>query len=238
MLAKIVNHNKNKILVEFEEEVNPEYLKLLSRGEANFVKIELVDNEPRSLKQNSLAHALIKDIAKHDGTPVYAAKEKMKLLFLEGFGIEFSHKESSMSEMNRWIDFLIEYVLYEGVRLPKRYNYLLEHDSFFYYACKYRKCCICGASNAQIHHITAVGNRKRNKVDHRLFPFAAVCYIHHKLAHDIGEIIFIKDYLVIPVYLDQQTLVDIGITSNAQLMRFDEQYENEELFQKAVGTGG
>lgn len=238
MLGKIINHNGNKITIEFDEDINAKYLALVSREKENFVEVDILDNELKSNRQNSLSHALIKDIAKHDGTPLYIAKDKMKEIYFEGTGIKFNHTEATMSVMAKWIDFLIEYVLYEGVPLPKRYSYLLEQDAFFYYACKYRKCCICGASNAQIHHITAVGNRKRNKVDHRLFPFAAVCYEHHKLAHDIGEIAFIKDYLVIPVYLDQQTLVDIGITSNAQLLRFDEQYENEELFNKLISGEG
>ena len=232
MLAKIVNFNANRLVLELEEEINPEYVKLLSRGKTGLADVKLVDNEDRSLKQNSLAHALIKDIGKHDGTPVYAAKEKMKQIYFDSFGIKFKHSEASKDDMNQWLNFLIEYVLYEGVRLPKRYNYLLDQDSFFYFACKYRKCCVCGKSNAQIHHVTAVGNRRRNRVDHRLFPFASVCFKHHQLAHSLGEDLFIKKYQVLPVYLDAETLIEIGITSNTQLMRFDEKYENEELYAK------
>lgn len=235
MLAKIVDHKANKLVLEFDEDINPEYLKLLTRGKQGLAEVDLIDNEPRTLKQNALAHALIKDIAKDRSIPKYAAKNEMKEIYLDAVGVEFSHAEASKSQMDQWIDFLIEFVLYEGIRLPKRYSYLLEDENFFFYACKYRKCCICGKSHAQIHHVSAVGNRPRNKVDHRLFPFAAVCYEHHEMAHKLGEELFIKKLQVLPVYLDTETLVSIGITSNAQILRFDEKYETEELYFKARG---
>ena len=118
--------------------------------------------------------------------------------------------------------------------MPRRYNYLLEHDSFFYFCCKYRKCAVTGQSGAQIHHVTAVGNRHRNKVDHRKFPFVALSWKYHNVAHNLGQEEFIQKYQIKPVYLDQEALIKIGIMNNAQIMRFDEEYETEDLFKKAT----
>ena len=235
MLGKVVYHENKRLMLEFEEEINPEFLKLLAREKENLVEVKLIDNEPKSAKQNALAHALIKDIAKHQELPLHKAKQMMKDLYKEGHGIEFSHAEASMTEMNRWIVFLIEHVLSEGIPLPKRYDYLLEYEKFFYFCCKYRRCCVCGKPHAQIHHVKAVGKRKRNKVDHRLFPFASLCWVHHNIAHAIGELQLLNDFLVTPVFLDKEALIKIGIMSNAQILRFDQEYHDEELFQKAIG---
>ena len=234
MLGKVIYHEGNRLMIEFEEEINPEFLKLLARDKENLTDVKLIDNEPKSAKQNALAHALIKDIAKHQELPLHKAKQMMKDLYKEGQGIEFSHAEASMTEMNTWVEFLIEHVLSEGISLPKRYSYLLEYEKFFYYCCKYRRCCICGKPHAQIHHVKAVGKRNRNKVDHRLFPFASLCWVHHNIAHAIGEIQLINEFVITPVYLDKEALIKIGIMSNAQIISFDQKYEDEELFNKAL----
>jgi len=39
---------------------------------------------------------------------------------------------------------------------------------------------------------------------------------------------------VLPVYLDKEVLIKIGITSNAQILRINEKYETEALFIKAT----
>lgn len=238
MLGKIIHHDGNKLVIEFDEDINAKYLDLVSRGKENLVNVDILDNEPRSAKQNSLAHALIKDIGKHEAMLLPEAKLHLKELYAEGYGYEFKHSESSMSEMKKWIEFLIDYVLREGVKLPRRYNYLLEHDYFFYAACKYRKCCVCGKGQAHMHHVYAVGNRGRNNADHRNFPFASLCWVHHNIGHDIGVDALLKDYQIIPVLLDADALIKIGIMSNAQILRFDEKYETEELYQKSVKEAG
>lgn len=128
MLGKVIYHEGNRLVIEFEEEINPEFLKLLARDKENLTDVKLIDNEPKSAKQNALAHALIKDIAKHQEWPLHKAKQMMKDLYKEGQGIEFSHAEASMTEMNTWVEFLIEHVLSEGISLPKRYSYLLDYE--------------------------------------------------------------------------------------------------------------
>lgn len=235
MIGKIISHDKNKLTIEFDEDINPEYLKLLSRGKSNYVLAKLLDNEKMSSAQNAVSHTLIRDIANHYFVDAQEMEISLKYQYSYREINGFSHSDATMDDAAKWIEFLIEFILMNGVELPKRYTYLLDYDKFFYFACKHRKCCVCAKGNGQIHHVTAVGNRKRKNVDHRLFPFACVCLEHHNIAHALGEKEFLSRYEVTPVYLDKETLIKIGITSNAQIMKFDEKYKDEELYKKAIG---
>lgn len=234
-LGKIVQHDGNKLVIEFEQEVNAEYLKTLARDKDNLVKVKLIDNDPLSAKQNALSHVLIRDIANWYVDDPEHVERMFKYEYEYEHDEPFSHAVASKDDGNVWITMLIQFVIREGVILKKRYSYLLEQNSFFYYSCKYRKCAVCGKPHAQIHHVDAVGNRKRQEVDHRLFPFASLCWVHHNIAHALGRVEFLRKYKVTPVYLDKEALIKIGIMSNAQIMRFDEKYESEEGFLQAVG---
>lgn len=232
--GKIIQIQGREVTISLDEPLNPEYLKLLADGEDNYVNVNPLDNRGITAKQNNLSHVLIRDISKSFNQSLHETKKDLKEIYLDYDEDGFSHRIATREEAARWIEFLIEFIIENGVELPKRYDYLLEYDKFFYYSCKYRSCCICGKPNAQIHHITAVGNRHRNQVDHREFPFASLCWIHHNVAHNLGQEVFLNRYKVLPVYLDREVLIKIGITSNAQLMRFDEKYETEDLFAKAI----
>ncbi len=62
-LGKVIDHKGKRLTIEFEEEINAEYLKMMAREKENLVKVKLIDNKPLSEKQNKLSHALISDIA-------------------------------------------------------------------------------------------------------------------------------------------------------------------------------
>nr|MBO1342112.1 hypothetical protein [Enterococcus sp. 665A] len=236
-LCKIISHEGNRMTIEFEEEINAEYLKMLARGKDNLVKVKPIDNEPLSAKQNALSHVLIRDIANWWVDDPEHVESILKYDYEYDQDEAFSHELATMDEGNIWITKLIQFVVKEGVELKKRYSYLLEQNSFFYYCCKYRKCAVCGRPHAQIHHVTAVGNRHRKNVDHRLFPFASLCWVHHNIAHDLGQTEFLNKYQITAVYLDKDALIKIGIMTNAQIMKFDEKYETEQLFNRAVEGG-
>ena len=48
MLGKIIHHDGNKLVIEFDEYINAKYLDLVSRGKENLVNVDILDNEPRS----------------------------------------------------------------------------------------------------------------------------------------------------------------------------------------------
>ena len=233
MLAKIIKHDGNKMTIEFDNELNAEYLNLLARDGENYVQVKLIDNDPITVKQNALSHVLIRDIAIWQGDVPKYVEGFLKYDYTWQTAEKFSHTTATKDEARQWIDYLIEFVVRWNIPLKKRYEYLTQNNSFFYYSCKYRKCCICGKPHAQIHHVQAVGNRGRKQTDHRLFPFASLCWKHHNEAHQIGQSEFLELHDIIPVYLDREALIKIGIMSNAQIMRFDDEYETESLFNKA-----
>lgn len=76
MLAKIIKKSGRKLLLEVDEDINPEYLETIRRGKEGFAEIKFIDNDPKSAKQNALSHSLLKDIAESENIPRYEAKEK------------------------------------------------------------------------------------------------------------------------------------------------------------------
>lgn len=64
MIGKIIKHKGNKLAIEFEEEINSNFLDLLANNDDNLAKVELLDNRQMSQKQNALSHVLIADIAR------------------------------------------------------------------------------------------------------------------------------------------------------------------------------
>ena len=51
-------------MIKMDEDINENYMKLLADGGSNWVDVRLIDNRPRSVVQNALSHALIRDIAR------------------------------------------------------------------------------------------------------------------------------------------------------------------------------
>lgn len=221
-IGKIIGKNEKYLMIKMDEEINENYMKLLADGGSNWIDVRLIDNRPRSVVQNALSHALIRDIARSQLDDPRYIEEVLKYEFYERTGIDFFHSVATIDEARKWISFLIDLMLEFRIPFKKRYAYLFEDSTWFYQACKHRVCAVCGKEHADIHHITAVGNRKRKLVDHRLFPMVALCREHHQKAHELGQILFIKQFKIIPVYLSGVDLVKIGIMSNAQIKRLDE----------------
>ena len=64
MIGKIINHIGNKLVIEFEDEINSNFLELLANNDDNLAKVEFLDNRQMSQKQNALSHVLIADVAR------------------------------------------------------------------------------------------------------------------------------------------------------------------------------
>ncbi|MDH5121092.1 putative HNHc nuclease, partial [Enterococcus faecalis] len=152
MIGKIIKHKGNKLAIEFEEEINSNFLDLLANNDDNLAKVELLDNRQMSQKQNALSHVLIADIARWSYDEPKWIEGVLKYYYEAKSGVYFEHSKATRHEATEWISFLIEFILKNDVPLEKRYQYLLENNTWFYYCLKYRKCCICG-KHADVCHI-------------------------------------------------------------------------------------
>lgn len=205
MIGKVISIKGKKIEIELDEAFNQEYLALLANGQENFVEVKALDNRGMSPPQNALSHALIGDIALWQGEDCLpATKVALKVEYFANTGIFFEHHKATKTEAKDWIAFLIKFILYHDVPLPKLYKYLLKNTAWFYYCLKYRRCCICGR-HADIAHYEAVGmGRNRRKINHSSYRFAALCRDHHVEQHTIGLTEFIDKYQIIFIKLNDE----------------------------------
>ncbi|HAP5674754.1 TPA: hypothetical protein IU054_000892 [Enterococcus faecalis] len=212
MIGKIINHKGNKLAIEFEDEINSNFLELLANGDGNLAKVEFLDNRQMSQKQNALSHVLIADVARWSYDEPKWIESVLKYYYEAKSGVYFEHSRATKNEATEWIGFLIEFILKNDIPLEKRYQYLLENNKWFYYCLKYRKCCICG-KHADVCHIEVVGmGRNRKKISHENFTFYAGCRFHHQEEHRIGTKNFLNKYQIKPVKLniEERKKLNIG----------------------------
>ncbi len=212
MIGKIINHIGNKLVIEFEDEINSNFLELLANNDDNLAKVEFLDNRQMSQKQNALSHVLIADVARWSYDEPKWIESVLKYYYEAKSGVYFEHSRATKNEATEWIGFLIEFILKNDIPLEKRYQYLLENNKWFYYCLKYRKCCICG-KHADVCHIEVVGmGRNRKKISHETFTFYAGCRFHHQEEHHIGTKNFLNKYQIKPVKLniEERKKLNIG----------------------------
>ncbi|HDT8042089.1 TPA: hypothetical protein RD641_002509 [Enterococcus faecalis] len=212
MIGKIINHKGNKLAIEFEDEINSNFLELLANNDDNLAKVEFLDNRQMSQKQNALSHVLIADVARWSYDEPKWIESVLKYYYEAKSGFYFEHSRATKNEATEWIGFLIEFILKNDIPLEKRYQYLLENNKWFYYCLKYRKCCICG-KHADVCHIEVVGmGRNRKKISHENFTFYAGCRFHHQEEHRIGTKNFLNKYQIKPVKLniEERKKLNIG----------------------------
>ena len=211
MIGKIINHKGNKLAIEFEDEINSNFLELLANNDDNLAKVEFLDNRQMSQKQNALSHVLIADVARWSYDEPKWIESVLKYYYEAKSGVYFEHSRATKNEATEWIGFLIEFILKNDIPLEKRYQYLLENNKWFYYCLKYRKCCICG-KHADVCHIEVVGmGRNRKKISHENFTFYAGCRFHHQEEHRIGTKNFLNKYQIKPVKLNIEELKKLNI---------------------------
>ena len=212
MIGKIIKHKGNMLAIEFEDEINSNFLELLANNDDNLAKVEFLDNRQMSQKQNALSHVLIADVARWSYDEPKWIERVLKYYYEAKRGVYFEHSRATKNEATEWIGFLIEFILKNDIPLEKRYQYLLENNKWFYYCLKYRKCCICG-KHADVCHIEVVGmGRNRKKISHENFTFYAGCRFHHQEEHRIGTKNFLNKYQIKPVKLniEERKKLNIG----------------------------
>lgn len=219
--GRIIKRDERHMLVELDEPLNENYIELIGSQETPSVKFEIMDERMITRPQQKLIYALLGDIARWSGYDPLEMKDIFKVYYMfisNDFDSEISLGSCSKSEAGEFIHMLIEFVLKHNVPMKKQYEELLEDNYYFYCCVKYRRCCVCGKSHADIHHIDTVGmGRNRRHIDHTKHALTALCREHHNIAHNLGVETFMKRFKVLPVYLSQEDIKRLRIGNITEL---------------------
>ncbi len=225
-MAKILDNGD--ILIRPKTAVSRDHVETLyGSDELMWLDFELVDVRKARAQQRRLFFALLHDIERQYVVPL----EFLKELFYTQFNIYTAGKtislsddtESSVSDANILLDLVIDFMFEWRVPFKAGYELLPKDEQFYLYeCCRHRICCVCGSEGADIHHFVAVGNRSRQKVDHRKLQFISLCRRHHGEAHNLGGRTFLMKYHLRPIRLSDDDLIRLHIMTRKRMNEIDE----------------
>lgn len=172
---------------------------LLKHRKCQEIQIGIDDGRTISTAQRRKAYATLRDIAEHTGYSPEEMKEIMKVEHMIRMREPetISLADCSVTDAREFINTLMEYALKEGIILTE--SGLLrtdDIDTYLIQCIRYRRCCICG-KDAEIHHADAIGmGHDRRRVDDSGKRIAALCRLHHTIAHQKGWMRFSESYHV------------------------------------------
>ena len=180
--------------------------------------VELVLRDKRLIRadQRKKIYATIRDISIATGNSEEFLKDyfKVKYCFMKGEQY-FSLSNCSVTTAREFLNYIMEYVIAEGVPLQALGLDRTDDIDYYLYCClKYRKCAITGSSNADIHHVegSRVGmGRNRQQLNHSNLELIALSREWHNRVHQQGEYKIFQDYKIYGIKLDVATLKELGI---------------------------
>jgi hypothetical protein len=175
-------------------------------------QLQLDDARMITAMQRKKAWATLNEIADHYGWKQREVHDYLKYRYMAESGeAVFSLSDCSMDTARRYISFLIELVIAEGIPMKQsamnRVEDRPEDIARLMWLCLlYRRCPICGKP-ADLHHEDAIGmGRDRDKVDDSKLKKIALCRVHHTEAEAIGKIAFSEKYHVFGIIFDQKKI--------------------------------
>ena len=217
----------DEITFKLDRNFDIEEAKRLTISGTPETNIHVIDQRNITHDQTGMIYGLFEDISDYTGYPVAYVKSWLKAAFAGYRSVDsFSLAHDAISQVfaGEFIEFILEFCLENGIPFKYQQYYLAADISrvLFLYL-KYRTCFVCGKPHADIAHYESVGmGRNRNHVDHRKHRFMALCREHHTEQHKIGMQSFLDKYHLIPIKLDEKTIISLKIMSAQQLKTFDE----------------
>ena len=190
----------------------------INNGLANGM-VSIDDGRTISAAQRGLIYSVFNDIRVWRGdSHKRIGIEKVKLELKAEFCLEanlsmFSLSNVSIEIASDFIDYLLDFTFINDIRLTLKPFELSKTVRNWSYLCfKRRKCTVCCKSNAEVHHLDAVGKgMNRNKVDHSKMKLIMLCREHHQEAHNIGDETFLNKYYVAGIFVPVATLKALNI---------------------------
>ena len=187
-----------------------------NQGEAVHAELRIDDGRHITTLQRKKIYATIRDISNFIGDSPEYLKVFLKYMFLEETGEEyFSFSNCSLEMAREFISYILDFALAWDVPLSE--SGLLRTDDIdkYLFSClKYRKCCITGKPNADIHHVTGsrVGmGRSRVHINHAGLKLMALSREWHNRVHQEGEFEIFKKFKIYGIQVDSDTLKELGL---------------------------
>lgn len=171
------------------------------------------DKRLRSVEQLNLAWLLMTWIGDHQGMTKEEVYEQQCYEYSSVIGKEFHLSTATVTEASGFINILLGIVIKEGV-IRSRPLYEICDDITYavYISLYYKKCCVCGRNNADLHHVDQIGmgyNRKtKPQIGDRVL---SLCREHHAEYHNRGYTDFCGRYHLEPVRLDERLAKLYGV---------------------------
>ena len=120
----------------------------------------------------------------------------------------FSLSDVDMTTARMYIDYLIEFVVVNGIPTKEPLQELADDVQAYVYHCAVNKVCAVCRRHAGIHHVDAVGmGRNRDDIVHVGMEALPLCWGvngHHQELHQIGNKAFLAKYHLIPIVIDEK----------------------------------
>jgi hypothetical protein len=202
--AKILKYDAlgNKLVIAPRELIDRE----IANKQISDIEIRLDDGRTISAEQRRKIFALVKEIALWSGNEPEYIRSYLTWDFCCGYGCEvFSLSNVDMTTAKDFITYLIEFCLKWDVPTKEALYERTEDIDKYLYACLYnKKCAVCNRL-AEVHHVDHVGmGYNRHKICHIGMRAEALCRLHHKEAHNKGQIEFDKKYHIYGIKLDKK----------------------------------
>ncbi|NBA27999.1 hypothetical protein GVK83_10130 [Enterococcus hirae] len=225
VFGKLISVSGNKITLELDDKANIKRISTFSDGAVPTVEVDVKDVRKITAAQRKFIFALCNDCDDWMGIERGYMRQWFRDHFEFYYGYDnFSLSNCSEEEATLFIDLILDFVFKHEVPLPKgiQINLIPKNQQHYFYLClKYRICCISGQPHAEIAHYNAVGNRKRKKVDHRKLLLMSLSHKYHMEQHQIGIKEFMNKYHVAPIYLDTETVIELGLMTRKQVDEMD-----------------
>lgn len=117
----------------------------------------------------------------------------------------FSLSDVDMTTARLYIDFLIEFVVANGIPTKEPLQELADDVQAYVYHCAANKvCCVC-RRKADLHHVDRVGmGRNRDDMCHIGMEALPLCREHHMEAHQHGDHRLMDKYHLVTIQIDEK----------------------------------
>ena len=225
VFGKLIKISGNQITLELDDLTNIKRIGTLSDGAVPIVEIDVKDARQITAAQRKFIFALCKDCDDWMGIERGYMRQWFRDHFEYYYGYDnFSLSDCSEEEATLFVNLILDFVFKHQVPIPDGIgvNVMPANEQHRLYLClKYRVCSLTGKPHAEIAHFDAVGNRSRRTVDHRKLRLMALSHEKHMEQHQIGIKSFLEKYHIEPIYLDEETIIELGLMSRKQIAEID-----------------